>query len=138
MLLPDLITLNNKEMLLAKDSLWLFENAGFTLEEFGENTIRVSGVPEFCVDLEMKKVFLEILTEINSVARTAKQELEEKFMLVLADKVVDGQLMDLHKEDADNLIKELLVLPDAFSSLHGNNVAVKLSKIDIEKKFSRR
>ena len=31
--------------------------AGFVLEEFGENTIKISGVPEICINLDTKEVF---------------------------------------------------------------------------------
>ena len=45
MLLPDIINLSHKEMDIAKENMEMFEKAGFTLEEFGENTIKLSGVP---------------------------------------------------------------------------------------------
>ena len=57
-----------------------FEKAGFELEEFGENTIKLNGVPTVCYDLDTKELFLETLDEINTVARTAKQEIEERFI----------------------------------------------------------
>ena len=80
LLLPDIITLTHKEMEIAKDNMEMFEKAGFCLEEFGENTIKLTGVPTICIDLDNKELFLETLDEINTVARTAKQEKEEKFI----------------------------------------------------------
>ncbi len=138
MLLPDIITLTHKEMGIAKDNMKLFEKAGFTLEEFGENTIKISGVPNICIDLETKELFLETLDEINTVARTAKQEIEEKFIATLACKSAVKANMALTKEEVDNLMKELLLLPNPFTCPHGRPTAIKMSKIDIEKKFSRR
>lgn len=138
MLLPDIITLTHKEMGIAKDNIKLFEKAGFTLEEFGENTIKISGVPNICIDLETKELFLETLDEINTVARTAKQEIEEKFIATLACKSAVKANMALTKEEVDNLMKELLLLPNPFTCPHGRPTAIKMSKIDIEKKFSRR
>lgn len=138
MLLPDIITLTHKEMGIAKDNLGLFEKAGFTLEEFGENTIKISGVPNICINLETKELFLETLDEINTVARTAKQEIEEKFIATIACKSAVKANMALTKEEVDNLMSELLVLPNPFTCPHGRPTAIKMSKIDIEKKFSRR
>lgn len=138
MLLPDIITLTHKEMGIAKDNMQLFEKAGFTLEEFGENTIKISGVPNICIDLETKELFLETLDEINTVARTAKQEIEEKFIATLACKSAVKANMALTKQEVDNLIRQLLVLPNPFTCPHGRPTAIKMSKIDIEKKFSRR
>lgn len=80
MLLPDIITLTHKEMDIARDNMDKFEKAGFVLEEFGDNTIKLTGVPNICLDLDTKELFLETLDEINTVARTAKQEIEEKHL----------------------------------------------------------
>ena len=74
LLLPDIITLTHKEMDIAKENMDMFRKAGFDLDEFGENTIRLTGVPTICVNLDNKDLFLETLDEINTVARTAKQE----------------------------------------------------------------
>ena len=52
LLLPDIINLTHKEMDIAKDNMAMFRQAGFILEEFGENTIKLSGVPDVCVDLD--------------------------------------------------------------------------------------
>ena len=138
MLLPDIIDLTNKQMLIVKDNMQLFEKAGFTLEEFGENTIKVTGVPDICIDLETKILFIEMLDEINTVARTAKKEIEEKFIWTLACKVAEKQDKKLEKETIDNMMQELLRLDNPFAGEDGNPIAIKLSKTDIEKKFSRR
>ena len=138
MLLPDIINLSHKEMDIAKENMEMFEKAGFTLEEFGENTIKLSGVPNICLDLDTKELFLETLDEINTVARTAKQEKEEKFIATVACKAAVKANMALTKEEVDNLMSQLLVLPNPFTCPHGRPTAIKMTKTDIEKKFSRR
>lgn len=138
MLLPDIITLSHKEMDIAKENIEMFRKAGFTLEEFGENTIKLTGVPDMCLDLDTKELFLETLDEINTVARTAKQEKEEKFIATVACKAAVKAHMALTKEEVDKLMAQLLVLPNPFTCPHGRPTAIKMSKTDIEKKFSRR
>lgn len=138
MLLPDIITLSHKEMDIARENMDMFSKAGFTLEEFGENTIKLSGVPNICLDLETKDLFLETLDEINTVARTAKQEKEEKFIATVACKAAVKANMALTKEEVDKLMEQLLVLPNPFTCPHGRPTAIKMTKNDIERKFSRR
>ena len=138
LLLPDVITLTHKEMDIAKENMEMFRKAGFTLEEFGENTIKLTGVPTVCIDLDTKELFLETLDEINTVARTAKQEKEEKFIATVACKAAVKAHMALTKEEVDKLMAQLLVLPNPFTCPHGRPTAIKMSKTDIEKKFSRR
>lgn len=138
MLLPDIINLSHKDMQIAKDNMEIFEKAGFVLEEFGENTIKLSGVPTVCLDLDNKELFLETLDEINTVARTAKQEIEEKFIATVACKAAVKANMALTKEEVDSLMKELLTLQNPFTCPHGRPTAIRMTKTDIEKKFSRR
>ena len=138
MLLPDIITLTHKEMDIAKDNMEMFRKAGFELEEFGENTIKLTGVPNICLELDTKELFLETLDEINTVARTAKQEIEEKFIATVACKAAVKANMALTKEEVDSLMEKLLKLPNPFTCPHGRPTAIKMTRTDIEKKFSRR
>ena len=138
LLLPDIITVTNKEMSIAKDNFDLFEKAGFIVEEFGENVLKVSGVPDVCIDLDTKELFMETLDEINTIARTAKQEKEEKFIATVACKAAVKANMALTEEEVKSLMDELLELPNPFSCPHGRPTVIKMSKYDIERKFARK
>ena len=138
LLLPDVITLSHKEMLISKENMAMFEKAGFCLEEFGENTIKLTGVPTICLDLDTKDLFLETLDEINTVARTAKQEKEEKFIATVACKAAVKANMALTKEEVESLMDQLLDLPNPFTCPHGRPTAIKMTKYDIERKFARK
>ena len=138
LLLPDVITLTHKEMDIAKENIAMFEQAGFSLEEFGENTIKLTGVPTVCVDLDTKELFLETLDEINTVARTAKQEKEEKFIATVACKAAVKANMALTKEEVESLMDKLLQLPNPFTCPHGRPTVIKMTKYDIERKFARK
>ena len=137
LLLPDVITLTHKEMDIAKENMKMFEQAGFSLEEFGDNTIKLTGVPTVCIDLDTKELFLETLDEINTVARTAKQEKEERFIATVACKAAVKANMALTKEEVDSLMDKLLQLPNPFTCPHGRPTVIKMTKYDIDKKFDR-
>ena len=138
MLLPDIITLTHKEMDIARENYEMFEKAGFELEEFGENTIKLTGVPNMCMDLDTKELFMEILDAIDTVAITAIQEKEEKFIATIDCKSAVKANMALSREEVDALMSELLKLPNPFTCPHGRPTAIRMSKTEIEKKFSRR
>ena len=138
MLLPDVITLNNRDMGIYRDNKEMFEKAGFIIEEFGENTVKIVGVPSFCLNFNNREIFLETLDGINTVARTAKQEVEDKFLATIACKAAVKAHMALSKEEVDSLMSQLLKLPNPFSCPHGRPTVIKMTKNDIEKKFSRR
>ncbi len=138
LLLPDIITLTHKEMDIAKENMDMFRKAGFDLDEFGENTIRLTGVPTICMNIDNKDLFLETLDEINTVARTAKQEKEEKFIATVACKAAVKANMVLSVDEVHSLLDEMLELPNPFSCPHGRPTAIKMSKYDIERKFARK
>ena len=138
LLLPDVITLTHKEMAIARENMEMFAKAGFSLEEFGENTIKLTGVPTVCIEIDNKDLFLETLDEINTVARTAKQEKEEKFIATVACKAAVKANMVLTREEVESLMDKLLELPNPFSCPHGRPTAIKMTKYDIERKFARK
>ena len=138
MLLPDVITLNNRDMGIYRDNKEMFEKAGFIIEEFGENTVKIVGVPSFCLNFNNREIFLETLDGINTVARTAKQEVEDKFLATIACKAAVKANMALTREEVEKLMEQLLKLPNPFSCPHGRPTVIKMTKNDIEKKFSRR
>ena len=138
MLLPDIIQLSHKERSIVRENTELFKKAGFIFEEFGDNTIRLIGVPTICLELDTKELFLNILDEIDTVAITATQEKEDKFIATIACKAAVKANMALTKEEVDTLMKKLLVLPNPFTCPHGRPTAIKMDKMDIERKFNRR
>ncbi|MCI8965184.1 MAG: DNA mismatch repair endonuclease MutL [Clostridia bacterium] len=138
MLLPDVISLTHKEAELVKENLSMFEKAGFTLEEFGENTIKLTGVPNICMEMNTKQLFMELIDEINNFSRTALQEREDRFIATIACKAAVKGKMKLDKSEVKKLLDQLLELPNPFTCPHGRPTAIKYTKYDLERKFSRK
>lgn len=118
MLLPDIINLSYKEREIVRENEELFKNAGFIYEDFGDNTIKLIGVPSLCIDLETKNLFLELLDQIDTVAITATKEKEEKFISTIACKSAVKANMNLSKEEIETLITNLLKLENPFTCPH--------------------
>ena len=116
----------------------MFTKAGFMIEEFGENTIRLIGVPTVCMELDTKELFLEILDAVNTVAITAIQEKEDKFIATVACKAAVKANHVLDQAEVKELMDKLLRLPNPFTCPHGRPTAIKMSKYDIERKFNRK
>ena len=138
LLVPDVINLTHKEMLIARENFDIFAKAGFIVEEFGDNSVKLSGVPNICLDLNTKSLFLDILDEIDTVARTERQEVEEKFIATVACKSAVKANNELTEQEVRALMDKLLKLPNPFTCPHGRPTAIKMTKSDFEKKFSRR
>ena len=137
MLLPDIINLSHKDFEIAKANFEMFEKAGFTLEEFGENTIKLTGVPNICIDLDTKELFLNILDEIGTLSITAKQQIEDRFIATVACKSAVKAGMNLAPQEVEALMDELFKLPNPYTCPHGRPTTIRMSKTDLEKKFKR-
>ena len=137
MLLPDIITLSNRDMLIVRENMGLFENAGFTLEEFGEGTIKLIGVPDVCMDLDTKELFVDLIDGVDLSTRTTSQEKEEKFIATVACKAAVKAKMSLKIEEVESLLSELLTLPNPFTCPHGRPTAIKMTKNELDRKFAR-
>ena len=108
MLLPDVITLTDRQMGSYEDNKELFEKAGFMCEEFGDNVVKVSGVPSFCMEQDTKQLFIDTLDEINTVARTNRDEVEYKFLATVACKAAVKAGMTLSQAQVEDLMRQLL------------------------------
>ena len=138
LLLPDIVTLSEKELDIANENREIFAKIGFTFEQFGDNTIKLVSVPGICEKLNTKSLFLELLNKLNTVAVTAIKEKEEKILLTIAARVAEKSNLKLEINEIDSLMKQLLILPNPFTSPTGHSSAVKMTKYDLEKKFSRK
>ena len=138
LLLPDVISLTHKEMIIAKENINMFNRAGFSFEEFGENTIKLMSVPSMWEDMNTKQLFLDILDELDTVAVTSRQEKEDKFIATIAFKAAVKAKMKLDDQEVATLMAQLLELPNPFTCPHGRPTAIKMDLKDIEKKFARR
>lgn len=137
LLIPEVVTLTNKEADVIKQDMTMFEKAGYVLEEFGDNSFKITGVPYICMDISSKELFLDILDEMQG-NRTGKDEIEEKFLSTIACKAAVKANMNLKDEEVKSLIAQVLELDNPFTCPHGRPTAIKMSKYDLERKFGRK
>ena len=138
LLLPDILEVSKRDMHMIRGHLDLFEQAGFAIEEFGENTIKINGVPVICFEMNTKDLFLDILDGIDITNRTNTQEIEEKFIATVACKAAVKANMKLDEREIRGLLDQLMLLENPFTCPHGRPTAIRISKYEIEKKFNRR
>lgn len=138
LLLPDIIEISKKDMHMVRDHIELFEQSGFVLEEFGENTIKINGVPVICFEMDTKELFLDIIDGIDITNRTNKQDIEEKFISTVACKAAVKANMSLEEREIRGLLDQLLILENPFTCPHGRPTAIRITKLEIEKKFGRK
>ena len=135
MLIPELINLTHREMEFVKNNMELFINTGFSIETFGENTIKINGIPDLEYRAKTKNIFLDILDEMTSSERTVIKDIEERFIATVACKAAVKANMDLSRQEVDNLIQNLLNLNNPYTCPHGRPTTIKFDKNYIEKQL---
>ena len=138
LLLPDVLELSKKDMKAVLDNIEMFKSAGFELEEFGENTIRLVGVPDICYDMDTKELFMDLIDGIDINNKTTAEEVENRFLATVACKAAVKANMKLSHEEIKTLFDELLTLENPFTCPHGRPTAIRLTRDEIEKKFKRK
>ena len=72
LLIPILVKLSEKEMDTVLNNNEMFEKSGFMLEEFGDDTIKISGVPNIGYDIDYKSMFIDTIEELLGANKTEK------------------------------------------------------------------
>ena len=134
-LIPELVNMTHKEFEFVKDNLEMFQNIGFELEPFGDNTIKISGFPdiEYRKKINNREMFIDILDEMTGNIRSNFKTVEERFIATVACKAAVKAGMDLTAEEVDTLIKRLLKLQNPYTCPHGRPTTIKFNKDEILK-----
>ena len=138
MLMADIINLNHKQTELIKENLDLFLNAGFKLEAFGENTIKLTSVPGVCINMNTKHLFLELLDGTADYTKNSSQPIEDRFILDLSKKIANVSDIRIDESEVDRVLKALLNFENPYVCSNGKRIAMEISKYDIERKFNRK
>lgn len=137
LLTPKVIELNPSQHLIAMNNKNLIRNLGYEFEDFGENTVKLSSVPE--IFGRMKSIlFIDIINEIEkNSSKTIATEIENRIIrfacrasIKAGDELTSFQMRELlyKLEQCDN----------PFTCPHGRPTIINFSIGDLEKKFKRK
>lgn len=137
LLMPISIELTPSEKQLVLEDIESFQRIGFSIEDFGGNTIAIKEVPILYGNPDNEDLFNEILGGVL--------DSKEKNLVSCIDKVIYSMACKSAIKAGDSLsIKELEALIDAlnmcnspYTCPHGRPTVIKMSYLELEKKFNR-
>lgn len=136
LLVPEIIDLTLDDFSYYEENKEIFKNAGFTLEEFGGNSLALKEVPYFLGKLEAKGLFLSILDNIKELGSGKTPEVKYNKIATMACKAaVKGHDL-LSEQEMIKLVEDLRYINDPFHCPHGRPTIIKFTNYDLEKKFS--
>ena len=137
LLVPTLIELSTDDFIFYIENQKIFKDAGFTVEEFGGNTISLKEVPYFLGKLDPKDLFLSIIDDLKKMGDGKTIDIKyNKIATMACKKAVKGN-DTLTELEMIKLVEDLRFIEDPFHCPHGRPTIIKFTNNDLEKKFRR-
>ncbi|MBU3174823.1 DNA mismatch repair endonuclease MutL [Clostridium estertheticum] len=137
LLVPTVIELSVDDYAYYSENVVVFNNTGFNIIEFGENTISIKEVPIILGKPDIKNLFNEILDNLKNMGSGETIQIKYNRIASLACKAAvkgNNLLSDL---EMNKLITDLRYIDEPFTCPHGRPTIIKITLNELEKKFKR-
>ena len=136
LLSPEQVVLRGEDYTSVTENFGLLEQAGFEIEDFGDNTVLVRAVPSVLSGEDVKSIVYEVAANLASKRTVEVSRLERIYETMSCRAAVKaGNLSS--KEELAALAKAVLSSREIMYCPHGRPVAIELKKREIEKQFGR-
>ena len=115
----------------------LFEESGFIIDEFGDNTISLKEVPYFLGKLDSKKLFLDMIDNLKNMGTGKTVEVKINKIASMACRAAVKANDYLTEIEMKELIEQLRYIEDPFHCPHGRPIIIKMTNYELDKKFKR-
>lgn len=137
MLIPYVLSLNSEDSQLVEANIDAIRSVGFDIDEFGENSYKISAVPAVVDGIDFDKFFAMFLADkLNKSKITEADLLKDNLMQMACKSAVKGG-DDLSKSEIELLLREMKDKDVVLFCPHGRPVIVRITKSEIEKWFKR-
>ncbi len=137
LLTPLVVELNSEEFVYYNENTRILNEAGFIIEDFGDNTISIREAPMLLGKVSVREFFLEILDNIKNLGSGKITEAKYNMIASLACKAAIKANHSLSHMEMSSLVDELRYIEEPFNCPHGRPTIIKMSLMDIEKRFKR-
>ena len=136
LLTPIVVRLSAREMAIIEDNLDTLAEAGYTVEPFGQQEIRITAVPFVMGRSELKPLFLEMIQSLSQLkAATIDARRAQIMQMACKSAVKAGDA--LSESEISALISDMLETGAPPTCPHGRPVVKTLTRRDLEKMFKR-
>ncbi len=136
LLTPEVLELTSAEVEFVKDNLDILKKLGFIVEEFGQKSIIIRGVPILFGKPQIKNFFLELIDSLKSNINSSYEVKMDKIMKIACTKAIKSG-DKITNIEIESLIEQLRNAKNPYTCPHGRPTIIEISKKDIEKEFKR-
>lgn len=137
LLVPFHIDVNRQEFEFLDENLDKLHSIGFDIEQFGNLSFMVSGVPSALADINLKEFFNNVLADLTIFKQYKRSDLITEKLMQHSCKCAVRAGKILSAGEVNSLISQLRDENSQLQCPHGRPVVVELTKKDIEKWFKR-
>jgi len=135
LLLPVTIELSRSEIQFVKKNKYQFNELGFEIEPFGQNTIIIHAIPTSFKEEEASTFFSNLITAIFNEESTSKATKATIAKLACTKAVKAHDKLTI--EEAKALIDQMNKCQLPYSCPHGRPTIISISYKELEKRFGR-
>ena len=138
MLFPIKIEYSPSEFLTIKDNMDFITSLGFTIEEFGINTIIVKSHPTWILEGYEEESIRRVLDIIlDKKDKFSRVKFNEHVAITLSCKMSIKANTHISLDDANELLKQLVKCDNPYNCPHGRPTIIKFTIYDLERMFKR-
>lgn len=136
LLVPLVFQLSAREMAVVEENLATLEAAGYGVEPFGEQDIRITAVPFVMGQAELRPLFLEMLQSLGQL-RAATVDARRAQVIQMACKSAVKAGDQLTDSEIAALVSDMRTTGAPPTCPHGRPVAKVMQRRELEKMFKR-
>lgn len=134
---PKVLHLDSVEYEAVHSHMELFEQTGFDIEAFGDDSIVVRAVPDDIMGVDPQFLFDSLLNALTEDrGKLSIDFFVEKLSSMACKAAIKGNT-EITAMEADKLIDEMLALDNPYNCPHGRPTMISLTKTELERKFKR-
>ena len=137
LLVPIRIELRKDEFILAKERFSMLEEYGFTIDEFGENTLLVRSHPAWIPEDRAEDIIRKI---VDIIIEKGKFDFDQFIWRIAATTACRMSVMAgdyISKEEQEYILENIRYCDNPFTCPHGRPSIITYTKYELERLFKR-
>jgi DNA mismatch repair protein MutL len=138
LLVPETVDLSARETSLLLEHQELLQQLGFTLEEFGGNTILLTAYPVMLARADLIQVVRDMAEQFDRPRQTpTRRDTLDELLHMMSCKAAIKAGQRLSNEEMESLLAQRHLIDDAHHCPHGRPTALVLSRAELDRQFGR-
>ncbi|MBQ7352114.1 MAG: DNA mismatch repair endonuclease MutL [Clostridia bacterium] len=137
LIIPFILETNRNESIFINENIDIIKSLGFDIEEFGDDSFKISCVPLLFENINLEMLFAEILKEMDNRLIISQKDILKDYIAKKACK----SAVKANNKLTDNEISKLISMLDNKEQVllcpHGRPIIVEIDQKEVEKWFKR-